>query len=375
MKMTLPLGRVGGILVRVDWSALLTVALVGTMLARSVLPAAVPGRSVRLYWAVSIPTAILFFACLLAHELAHSLVARRNGVGVRSVTLWMLGGRSELDRDAPDARSDLAIAAAGPLASLVLGLLLGTSAVASTMAGLPLLVGQSLLWLAVLNVFLAVFNMLPGAPLDGGRVVRAILWRRYDDLPRADLAAARAGGVLGRVVIASGMFELGYGDLAGGIWTILIGFFLIGSAKAERTSRQLRVALDGLIVSDVMHRLPDRLMAWHSVATAVRQTVADSEQSVFPVVDFNGSPVGCVALERLVAVRPEQREQLRIQAVMTPLPSQNVLPADAPASRILQLQPVNQLVAVVTDEAGSLVGTITAADRERIIQRCLLSPR
>jgi Zn-dependent protease len=141
MKMTLRLGRVAGIPIGANWSALLTVGLVAAMLAGSVLPATVPGRSVALYWAVAIPSAVLFLACLLGHELAHSLVAIRRGVGVRSITLWMLGGRSELDREAPDAKSELAIAAAGPLTSFGLGLLLGLVSLATTAAGLTPVVG------------------------------------------------------------------------------------------------------------------------------------------------------------------------------------------------------------------------------------------
>jgi Zn-dependent protease len=163
------LGRVAGIPVGANWSVAVILVIIADILAVSVLPADVPHRPTALYWLVAIVAAALFLACLLAHELAHALVARRNGVGVRSITLWMLGGVAELEGDPPSAAADLRIALAGPAASLAAGGVFLAAAALIGQARGPAVVVAAASWLAVMNGVLAVFNLLPGAPLDGGR--------------------------------------------------------------------------------------------------------------------------------------------------------------------------------------------------------------
>src|SRR5690606_35761152 len=181
----------------------------------------------------------------LGHELAHALTARRYGVEARRITLWLLGGVSELDTDAPTPRAEFLIAAAGPAASLVFG---GVAAVGTLLAGFagasPLIV-VALTWLAGVNVLLAVFNLLPGAPLDGGRIVRAVMWRLRGDKDRAQIAANRAGVVVGILLAALGGLQILFLNNFGGLWLALIGWFLISAARAETTGVRLRRALDG----------------------------------------------------------------------------------------------------------------------------------
>jgi Zn-dependent protease len=205
MKQTMPLGRVAGIRIGAHWSVLVMVVLIGWLLGAQVLPGLVSREPAAVYWAVAVPGAVAFLAALLAHELAHSLVARRHGVRVTSITLWALGGVSELGGEPPTARADLLIAAAGPATSLAAGAIFGGLAAAVRAGGGPAIAVAALGWLAVMNVFLAVFNLLPGAPLDGGRILRAALWMRHGDRARAAQSAAAAGRVLGAVLIAAGM--------------------------------------------------------------------------------------------------------------------------------------------------------------------------
>ena len=175
----------------------------------------------------------MFLASLLAHELSHALVARHNGLKVRAITLWMLGGITELEGEPPDAGADLRIAAAGPAASAAAaGVFLGI-AEAVRYAGGSAVVTAALVWLAVMNGLLAVFNMLPGTPLDGGRVLRAVLWRHNDDRRRAEIAAARAGQFLGAGIIGLGVAGLLLWAAWGGLWLMLIGWFLISAAGAD----------------------------------------------------------------------------------------------------------------------------------------------
>ena len=266
MKQTMPLGRVAGIRIGAHWSVLVMVVLIGWLLGAQVLPGLAPHEPAAAYWAVAVPGAVAFIAALLAHELAHSLVARRHGVPVTSITLWALGGVSELGGEPPTARADLLIAAAGPATSLAAGLVFGGIAAVVRAGGGPVIAVAALGWLALMNVFLAVFNLLPGAPLDGGRILRAALWMRHGDRARAAQSAAAAGRVLGAVLIAAGAAELLLWGDAGGLWLAVIGMFVMSAATAEATAGTATAALAGLRVSDVMtpgprHRrhLADRL--------------------------------------------------------------------------------------------------------------------
>lgn len=371
MSKVIPLGRVSGIRIGAQWSALFIVGLVGLILATGVLPRADADRSAWVYWAVAVPVAVVFFACLLVHELAHSLVALRRGVRVHSITLWMLGGVSELEDEAPTPQADLAIAAAGPLASFALGVLFGVGAFVSLVLDAPALLVQPLVWLALMNVLLGVFNLLPGAPLDGGRVLRAILWRRYHDLTRADLAAARAGRSVGLALVFLGAAQVVFTRSGGGLWTMLVGWFLMVSAKAEGTARLVRDTLKDVRVGEVMNPSPDCAPAWQEVGAFLRETVALSRQNVFPVVDVDGRPVGVVHADLLTRV-PEDRHGTRIRDHMTELPDRNLRPPDAPADELLTTRPVErELVTVVTD-GRSVLGMVTTADLSLIYRRGLL---
>ena len=252
MKQTIRLGRVAGIPVGMHWSVAVIVALIAGILGTQVLPQMAPGEPTAVYWAVAVPGALLFVAALLAHELAHAFVARRARVGVRSITLWALGGVAELTDDPPTARADLRIAVAGPATSLAAAAVFGALAALVQAAGGPRILGAAFIWLCVMNALLAVFNLLPGAPLDGGRILRALLWMRHGDRSRAARTAATAGRIVGGALAGLGLFEVfGWGD-ASGLWLLIIGFFLITAATAEADAQIATDALGGLLVRDVM---------------------------------------------------------------------------------------------------------------------------
>ena len=219
--------------------------IIAWLLGERILPTAAPHQPAILYWTVAVAGAVLFLASLLAHELSHAVVAKRHRVKVRSITLWMLGGVAELEGEPPDAGADLPIALAGPAASLAAAAFFAGVVATAKYAGGPAIVASAAGWLAAMNCVLAVFNMLPGAPLDGGRVLRAILWRHYGDRRRAESAAARAGQFLGGAIVAAGMAEVLAWDSLGGIWLMLIGWFLIGAAGAEKNAASAAAALSG----------------------------------------------------------------------------------------------------------------------------------
>jgi Zn-dependent protease len=365
LRQDIRLGRVAGIPVGANWSVAAVLLLIAWLLGASYLPSANPGQPATLYWLAAAAGAVLFLASLLAHELSHAAVARRNGVQVRSITLWMLGGVAELDGDPPDAGADLRIALAGPATSaaaagLFLGLAAGLHAV-----GAPAVAVATAEWLAVMNAVLAVFNMLPGAPLDGGRVLRAMLWRHYRDRLRAESAAARAGQVVGAGIIGAGLAELLGWRNPGGLWLILIGWFLISAASAERAAAAAAAALRGLRVADVMTDDPELGPAWGTVQDFIVRTAARSDQDAFPVVDPGGGLVGLVWTEQLARIPLDDRSTLRLGQVAVAVPAGYLATPDDPAGPLLTRRPLaGQVVAVVLAD-GRVTGLVTVAGLRR----------
>jgi Zn-dependent protease len=234
MNESFHLGRIGGIRIGLNWSLLPIFLLIAWSLAVVMLPAAAPGFTGWGYWFFALLTAAAFYASLLAHELSHAFVARRHGVSVSRIVLWLFGGVAQLEGDTPDARAELQVAAAGPAMSL------GIAGVAAVLAWLLDLIGASPLmvaavsWLAGINALLAAFNLLPAFPLDGGRILRAFLWRRWADRVRATAVAAKVGQVAGYGLIVVGAVEfLAGGGALGGIWLAVIGWFITVAARQQ----------------------------------------------------------------------------------------------------------------------------------------------
>lgn len=229
----LRLGRILGIEVSANLGVLVIGALLAWSLAATVLPSNAPGMVDRSYWAAGVLGALLFLGSLLAHELAHSVVAQRNGVEVRGITLWMFGGVSEMAEDPATPGADFRITAAGPATSLALGgIFLGIGAACSAVGVQDIYVVLTS-WLGLINLVLGVFNLLPGAPLDGGRLVAVGLWKWHGDRLRGQIGAAKAGRVVGIGLVGLGIAEMYQFGGFSGLWTILIGWFLFNTARNE----------------------------------------------------------------------------------------------------------------------------------------------
>ena len=351
------LGRFAGIEARAHWSLLFIAFLVAQLLAVGVLPSAVPGLPAAAYWLAGVASAVAFLASVLAHELAHAATARRHDIPVKRVTLWLLGGATELGHEAKTPRAEAAIAASGPITSLVLGgLFAGLTALASG-AGL---LTATLAWLAGVNLLLGVFNLLPAAPLDGGRLLRAALWRLYGDWTRATYASARAGSVLGALLIAGGLVQVLGGQLFG-LWLALIGWFVLSAAAAERISAAAK-RLSGRTVRELMTTPPAVAPSWWSVANFIAQ--ADSTlltSAVIPLVDFDGSPRSLLTLRDLQRVPPDDRDTTRLRdAARSRMPVLTLDPDTPVSDVVLPLRARGGLAVVVED--GGVIGTLTAAD-------------
>ncbi|WP_370962557.1 site-2 protease family protein [Amycolatopsis sp. cg9] len=372
MHATFPLGRPAGIRVGAHWSVLLIMALLAELLAQSLLPEAAPGQPAFVYWATGIAGAVVFLASLLAHELGHALVARHRGLAVDRITLWLLGGSTELPGEPPDPRTSFAVAVAGPLASLLagggflgLGLLLPTA--------VPAVVIVTLTWLGWTNLVLAVFNLLPGSPLDGGRILQAVVWQRTADKRRAQAVAARSGNVLGLVLAGIGLVELLWFGSFAGVWLVGIGWFLGFSARAELATGPAREVLGRLRLSEVMTPHPETAPGWFTVRAFAEQA-ATRRFRTYPVVSFDGRPVGIVSLAALARVPAQARASTRVEDVCVKPPRCLVTGPDVPLTAILGRlgdRPGQDLALVVED--GALVGVVSPDDIARTLELAVLA--
>lgn len=368
------LGRLRGISIGVHWSVLFIAGLLAWGLATRILPTAAAGQPVGAYWAAGILVAGMFFVSLLAHELAHAFFAVRAGVRVEGITLWLLGGVARLDGDASTPGHDLRIAASGPIVSGLLGIGFGGIATWLSATGVAPLVAEAALWLARVNLLLAVFNLLPGAPLDGGRIVRSVAWRLGRDRLRAALVATRIGRALGFGLVAFGMLELVLGADPGGIWTIVIGLFMTGAAAAERNAELARDALGGLRVRDVMTREPVRVPAGITVDLFADSILAGGGQNAALAVEANGEVLGVAGLAEASALRGGRRREARVRDITVPLAS---VPVAQPDEAVLEAfertatsgraarGPRGAYLLVVDD--GAIVGIVSGGDVARTI--------
>jgi Zn-dependent protease len=377
MTASLRLGRIAGIPIGASWSVLLIAGLVAWSLAGGLLPGLVPGLAPSAYWLAALVATGLFLGSLLAHEVGHALVAQRAGLRVRSITLWLFGGVAQLEEEPASPRDDLRVAIVGPAISLALAVGFGVAAAGLALLGAPTLAVAVVGWLAVGNVALAVFNLIPAAPLDGGRVLRALLWRRHGNRTRAAVTAATAGQVAGGVLMAYGLLGVFTGWGIGSLWTVLIGWFLLGAARQEREQTVVLDGMAGLRVGDVMTPAQTLAPAWFTVDAFLRDHVAawrpGGAPTAFPLRSFEGQPAGVVTVAALESVPPSQRHVVRAGDVAVPAWAVAVTRPDEPVARLVGRLRGGSGIAVVV-VGGELVGVVTRDDIARAVGRGLGPP-
>ena len=359
-----------GVAIDVDWSVLVIVWLITWSLGDQALPASAKGYTTAWYWGVALLAAVAFVGGIAAHELAHSVVARRRGVHVTDIRLWVLGGIATITSEPETPRDDLAIAVAGPAASAGIGA--GALAIAWTLRAFDVapLARSAVLWLGSINVLLAVFNLVPAAPLDGGRVLRAWLWRRHGDRERAAVQAAGAGKVFAASLIAVGLVVLAAGAVVEGVWLAFLGWFVLGAAHTEELQTVLRHDLAGLVVDDVMSRDPVTVPSWSSVAEVLETFVLRHRCSAFPVTDDDGHLRGLVSLDDVRGVATERRAHTPVLDVAVPSERVVVVEPGTPVlDVVVRLGTVGARRALVcTGAAQRPVGIVTATDISRAVQ-------
>ncbi|MFF8844207.1 site-2 protease family protein [Streptomyces sp. NPDC015127] len=367
MNSSVKIGHVLGVPVRIHWTVPLLLVLFGYGLGGQTLPAWLPGASTVAYALAGSVGSLLLLGSLLAHEAAHAVTARKKGIPVHNVTLWALGGMTEMGRPG-SAGVALMVAFSGPLTSLVLGgIALGAGAWLHALTGSSLPTAVSV-WLGWTNLILGVFNLLPAAPLDGGRVVQAVMWWRTGDRDRAERAAARGGQVLGMLLIAAGWISVLRGAL-GGLWLAVIGLFVVIVANAERQRARLATAVRGVRAADVMSSPVETCPDWLTVEHGVEDVAMKARHSALPLLDFAGQPSGIVDLSQLAKVPGPHRGRLRVRDVATPLSKCTTCAPDDLMDGVLEkLRPSSGMRILVRDD-DHLVGIITARDFSRLVQR------
>jgi CBS domain-containing protein len=280
----------------------------------------------------------------------------------------MFGGISRLKGEAPDARTEQRMAFAGPLTSLGLGAGLTGLAVLLALARVPEVVVAAVSWLGLMNGLLAVFNLLPAYPLDGGRVLRATIWHRTGDPRRATAAAATAGVRFGYGLMALGALAALAGAGLGGVWLALLGWIVLNAARAERAGFEVRELLRGIHVRDVMTAEPITVPADLTVEALIRQYLPLYRCSAFPVVGPDGSPVGLVTLSRLREVPADVRHGLAVVQLATPVERVVVARPDDPVVELLDRFTVGTGRRALVMDDGTLVGIVTASDIERTLE-------
>lgn len=371
MKDTVRLGRIIGVNVGLHWSLLIIAALLAAGLGASTLPAEAPSYGAWAYGLAGVLTALGFLAAVLVHELGHAVVARREGLPVEGITLWLLGGVTRLGGEAPTPAAELRITGVGPLMSLVLGLFFAGLGWALHAAGWSQLVSAALGWLGAINVVLAIFNVLPGAPLDGGRLLHAVLWRHHGDRLRATETATRAGWVLGLTLVGLGFVGFALAGV-GGLWLALLGWFLMAASRAEEVQAQLRHSLGGLQVADLMTPDPVHGPGWVTVQAFIDDYVLTHQHSAFPIDAWEGGLTGLVTLNQLRAVPRDQRSLRRASDVAWPLAQVATVRPDQAALEAVVLMSTSGAGRALVVDGDRLVGIISPSDVSRALQRSAL---
>lgn len=369
MKSSIKLGKIAGIRVGLHYSWFIIAALIAFSLGEQ-FHQTNPGWAPIQVWGIALFTAVLFFVTLLLHELSHSLVAQAHGMKVKEITLFALGGVSQIESEPPDAKTEFWMAIAGPAASLLIGF--GCLALAAGLGWHGLTVPHTgvtaiLVWLGYINLLLGVFNLIPGFPLDGGRVLRAIVWGATKDIDRSTRIAARIGQVVAFLFIFYGIWSFFSGAGFNGLWIAFIGWFLLEAAQSSYAQVQITDAFQGMLVSEVMSRDCALVNRSVSLQDLVDNYVMKGGQRCFAVAD-GGHFMGLITLRDVGLVPREHWDSTTVREVMRPAEELHTVTPDAlvlDALKLMSANDVNQLP-VVTN--GTLQGTVTRAHLMQLLQ-------
>ena len=354
--------RLLGFEVRLDWSWLIIALLVTWSLARGVFPYQVRGLSPGAYWWMGAAGALGLFVSIVLHELGHSVVARQFGIPMRGITLFVFGGVAEMEREPPTPRSEFLMAIAGPITSIVLaGIFYGMGRVAEA-ASWPIAGFLVVSYLAWINLALAIFNMVPAFPLDGGRVLRSVLWATQRNFQRATNIASRVGSGFGVLLMLLGVLSFVFGNFITGVWWLVLGLFLREASRASYQQALLREVFAGEPVQRFMTPNPVTVPPATSVRDVVEDYIYKYHHKLIPVANDERELVGCVTVNQIRQIPREDWNRRTAQEVATPCSAENSVAPNDDAVKALSMMRRNQASRLMVVDHGHLVGVITLKD-------------
>jgi Zn-dependent protease len=350
-----------GFEVRADASWLILAVLISWTLALSYFPSQYKQLSGGEYWLMGVASALGLFASIIVHEFSHSLVARRRGLPMKGITLFIFGGVAEMGGEPPSAKTEFLMAIAGPIASILIGA--GCYVLYTASRGvLPVTVSGVIHYLAWVNLVLAAFNLIPAFPLDGGRVLRSALWRWTGDLRKATRTAAAMGNGFGIVLMLFAVWQWFSGNFVGAMWYFLIGMFLKGAARSSYQQLMIRMALEGEPVGRFMNTHPIAAPSRISLEDFVKDYVYRYHHQMFPVLDASENLAGCVTTNLVKAVPRDEWDRHSLQEVLQLRSSRNTVAPTEDAVNALATMNSSGQSRLMVAEGDHLVGVLSLKD-------------
>jgi Zn-dependent protease/CBS domain-containing protein len=362
------LGSIAGIEIRIDYSWFVIFFLILWTLTRGVFPATYPGQDSFVYLCMGAAGALLVFASLIAHELSHSIVSRSRGLPVEGITLFIFGGMARASGEFKTPYDEFVVAGVGPLSSFVIAAVFWLISWAGAQWGLPAAVLAVASYLALINVVLAVFNLVPGFPLDGGRILRSFVWWRTGDLRRATKVATNGGRIFGFFIVVMGLLNLFGGNVVGGLWLVLIGWFIRFAAGTSYSQHVLNEALQDVRAQDVMTPHPHVVRPEVTLQAFIDEHVLDGLHHSYPVLR-GSTPIGLVTLQLVRQVPRKDWPVRTVDETMLPIGPELVVAPEARMTEALNKLSRSPAQRVLVVHEGIVLGMITHTDVSRWLDR------
>lgn len=360
--------KILGFKIQIDMSWVVLAILIAWSLSAGLFPFHYEGLSPGTYWLMGIVGAIGLFASILAHELSHSVVARRFGMSIKGITLFIFGGVAEMKDEPPSPKAELAIAAAGPISSFVMALVFYVVFQLARLTGWPEPVYGVVNYLAWINAILAIFNLVPAFPLDGGRILRSILWQWKQNLRWATRVSSEIGAGFGIFLIIMGVLQFFAGNFIGGMWWFIIGMFLRGAAKAAYQQLLVRRALEGESVRRFMKTAPVTIPPAATIDRFVEDYVYRHHHKFFPVVDEKEQLQGCVTTKSLSRIPRDQWRRMTVGEIAQSCSDDNTIHPQVDAVDALSRMSRTGSSRLMVTEDNRLVGIISLKDLLRFFE-------
>ena len=351
-----------GFQVRIDFSWIIIAVLIAWSLSTGLFPYQYRGLSTSTYWIMGIIGAVGLFLSIIVHEFSHSLVARKHGIPMKGITLFIFGGMAEMSDEPPSPKAEFMMAAVGPLSSILIAGIFYALYSAGVSAGISRPVNGVVQYLAYINALLAAFNVIPAFPLDGGRVLRSILWGIKGNLRWATRISSWVGSGFGIVLIALGVFSFFGGNFIGGMWWFLIGIFLYSAAKMSYQQLLTRRALEGESVRRFMKTDPVTVTPDMPIDRLVEEYVYVFHHKMYPVVSDSDRVDGCVTTRQIKEVPRDEWNQKRVKDIEVPCSEDNTIEPDADAIEALSLMSRTGTSRLIVKEGDRLLGVVSLKD-------------